>query len=47
MLSINGIFLVQVLSLVASIMTVVIVTQPINALAFMWDGALYGVGAFK
>jgi Na+-driven multidrug efflux pump len=36
-----------VLALVAWVLPLVIVTQPINAMAFVWDGALYGVGGFK
>lgn len=36
-----------VLSLIASIMPIVILTQPVNALAFAWDGVLYGSGGFS
>jgi Na+-driven multidrug efflux pump len=36
-----------VLSLIAWVVPFVIFTQPINAMAFVWDGALFGVGGFK
>ena len=36
-----------VLASVAAIYPWVILTQPINALAFVWDGVLYGVNGFK
>lgn len=36
-----------VLTSVSAIYPWVILTQPINALAFVWDGVLYGVNGFK
>jgi Na+-driven multidrug efflux pump len=36
-----------VLALVASTIPFVIATQPINALAFVWDGVLFGAGGFR
>lgn len=36
-----------VLALVAAIMPFVVVTQPLNAMAFIWDGVLFGVGGFQ
>jgi hypothetical protein len=29
------------------VMPVLVVTQPINSLAFVWDGALFAVGGFR
>ncbi|MEW5300951.1 MAG: hypothetical protein WDW36_003839 [Sanguina aurantia] len=37
----------QVVALMAGILPVVILTQPLNALAFVWDGVLFGYGGFK
>eukprot|EP00879_Flechtneria_rotunda_P026160 GHRR01027873.1.p1 GENE.GHRR01027873.1~~GHRR01027873.1.p1 ORF type:complete len:185 (+),score=66.40 GHRR01027873.1:68-556(+) len=36
-----------VLALVAGTLPFVIATQPINALAFVWDGVLFGAGGFR
>lgn len=36
-----------VLALIASTIPWVIATQPINALAFVWDGVLFGAGGFR
>lgn len=33
--------------LLTGVMPVLVVTQPINALAFVWDGALFGCGGFR
>jgi hypothetical protein len=37
----------QVLSLATHLMPLVAITQPLNALAFVLDGILYGVGGFR
>jgi hypothetical protein len=36
-----------VLALVASTLPFVVATQPVNALAFVWDGVLFGAGGFR
>lgn len=36
-----------VISAVGNIFPWVILSQPINALAFVWDGVLYGAGGFE
>lgn len=36
-----------VLHLVAALLPFVIISQPINALAFVWDGVLFGAGGFR
>lgn len=36
-----------VLGLVAATIPFVVATQPINALAFVWDGVLFGAGGFR
>jgi Na+-driven multidrug efflux pump len=36
-----------VLALVGSTIPFVIATQPVNALAFVWDGVLFGAGGFR
>jgi Na+-driven multidrug efflux pump len=36
-----------VLQLVAALLPAVIISQPINALAFVWDGVLFGAGGFR
>jgi Na+-driven multidrug efflux pump len=36
-----------VLALVGSTLPFVIATQPVNALAFVWDGVLFGAGGFR
>jgi Na+-driven multidrug efflux pump len=36
-----------VLALAAQVMPIVAISQPLNALAFIWDGILYGVSGFK
>ena len=35
----------QVLALVGALLPFVIASQPINALAFVWDGVLFGAGS--
>lgn len=37
----------RVLELVTSLLPFVIVSQPINAMAFVWDGVLFGAGGFR
>lgn len=37
----------QVSGLVTALLPLVIVSQPINALAFVWDGVLFGAGGFR
>lgn len=36
-----------VLQLVAALLPAVIISQPINALAFVCDGVLFGAGGFR
>ncbi|KAF6252887.1 hypothetical protein COO60DRAFT_491198 [Scenedesmus sp. NREL 46B-D3] len=36
-----------VLALVGSTLPFVVATQPVNALAFVWDGVLFGAGGFR
>jgi hypothetical protein len=36
-----------VTQLVAALLPVVVASQPINALAFVWDGVLFGAGGFR
>ncbi len=36
-----------VLAAIGHIFPWVIISQPINALAFVWDGILYGAGGFS
>jgi len=36
-----------VLVLVSALLPFVVVSQPINALAFVWDGVLFGAGGFR
>jgi Na+-driven multidrug efflux pump len=36
-----------VLGLLAGVLPWVVLTQPVNALAFVWDGVLYGAGGFR
>lgn len=36
-----------VLALVAATIPFVVATQPVNALAFVWDGVLFGAGGFR
>lgn len=36
-----------VLDLVGALLPAVIISQPINALAFVWDGVLFGAGGFR
>jgi hypothetical protein len=47
--SIPGMFSTDaaVLQLVAALLPAVIISQPINALAFVWDGVLFGAGGFR
>lgn len=37
----------KVLGMLPSLMPFVVLTQPLNALAFVWDGVLFGAGGFK
>lgn len=47
--SIPGLFTTDpaVLLLVHAVLPWVVASQPINALAFVWDGALFGAGGFR
>lgn len=37
----------EVLALVGGLLPAVIASQPLNALAFVWDGVLFGAGGFR
>jgi Na+-driven multidrug efflux pump len=47
--SIPGIFSrdSHVLQLISALLPFVIISQPINAMAFVWDGVLFGAGGFR
>lgn len=36
-----------VLALVGAVLPWVVASQPVNALAFVWDGVLFGAGGFR
>jgi hypothetical protein len=37
----------HVLDLVTALLPFVIISQPVNAMAFVWDGVLFGAGGFR